>query len=212
MNVVVPVDLDRLPRLGGALCLDFVNTVDPRFGPHRVEYLTGYEALVGWAGWAGGLVGTGEHILLRAGEADVRQSRAVLRRALALREAMYHLLAPGARSSGVREALDILNSEIQTAGRRSAVRFNERGYVLGWTAGEELDQVLWPVARSAAELMTSADLARVRECDGHNCGWLFIDTSKAGRRRWCSMAICGNRAKSERYRQRGAPAPSREGR
>jgi predicted RNA-binding Zn ribbon-like protein len=91
------------------------------------------------------------------------------------------------------------------------VRASDRGYVLDWTAGGEPDRMLWPVARSAVDLMTSADLARVRECDGHDCGWLFLDTSKAGRRRWCSMAICGNRAKSERYRQRSAAAPSRVG-
>jgi predicted RNA-binding Zn ribbon-like protein len=44
----------------------------------------------------------------------------------------------------------------------------------------------------------------VKECDGHDCGWLFLDTSKAGRRRWCSMDVCGNRAKAQRYRRRRA--------
>jgi predicted RNA-binding Zn ribbon-like protein len=65
----------------------------------------------------------------------------------------------------------------------------------------ELDRIFWPITRSAAELLTSADIDRVRECDGRGCGWLFLDTSKAGRRRWCSMAICGNRAKARRHRE-----------
>ena len=60
--------------------------------------------------------------------------------------------------------------------------------------GDELDRVLWPVTRAAAELATSPQLARVHECAGVDCGWLSLDTSKAGRRRWCSMEICGNRA------------------
>jgi predicted RNA-binding Zn ribbon-like protein len=210
VNVIAPVDLDHLPQLGGAPCLDFVNTVDPRFGPGRIEYLTSYEALVRWAGRTGALAAADQQALLDAAEADPRGSRAVLRRALALREALYHLLTPRMRSSGVQEHLDILNGEIQNAGRRAAVRPTERGYVLDWVGRRELDQVLRPVMRSATELMTSADLARVRECDGRNCGWLFLDTSKAGRRRWCSMAICGNRAKSERFRRRvAATVPQR---
>jgi predicted RNA-binding Zn ribbon-like protein len=59
---------------------------------------------------------------------------------------------------------------------------------------------LWPVARSAAELLTSGDLARVGQCPGEECGWLFLDTSRAGRRQWCDMADCGNLAKVRRFR------------
>ena len=65
---------------------------------------------------------------------------------------------------------------------------------------------LWPIARSAAHLLTSAELTRVRECDGTSCNWLFFDRSRGGSRRWCSMESCGNRAKARRhYRRRRVP-------
>jgi predicted RNA-binding Zn ribbon-like protein len=56
------------------------------------------------------------------------------------------------------------------------------------------------VARSAADLLTSADLTAVGRCPGEQCGWLFLDPS--GRRRWCTMAVCGNRAKVRRFAER----------
>ena len=73
---------------------------------------------------------------------------------------------------------------------------------LNWTYTFEerkLDQMLWPIIRSAAELLTSDKLDRVCECPGENCGWLFIDMSRNRSRRWCDMKDCGNRAKARRH-------------
>jgi predicted RNA-binding Zn ribbon-like protein len=66
----------------------------------------------------------------------------------------------------------------------------------------DLDRVLWPIAQSAAELLTSPELARVRECAKEHCNWLFVDRSKNRSRRWCDMQECGNVAKVRRYRSR----------
>ena len=61
------------------------------------------------------------------------------------------------------------------------------------------NQLLWLVAKSAVELLTSSDLHQVKECPGNKgCGWLFLDTSKNGSRQWCSMEGCGSRAKRRR--------------
>lgn len=62
--------------------------------------------------------------------------------------------------------------------------------------------MLWPVARSAAELLTSPDAQRVRECALRSCSWLFVDRSRNRRRRWCDMKTCGNRAKARRHYRR----------
>ena len=65
------------------------------------------------------------------------------------------------------------------------------------------DRILWPVARSAGELLISDKLDRVRQCaDDRGCGYLFVDTSRNRSRRWCSMESCGNRAKAHRHYQR----------
>jgi predicted RNA-binding Zn ribbon-like protein len=65
-----------------------------------------------------------------------------------------------------------------------------------------LDRMLWPLAHSAAELLASSERARVRLCEGEDCGWLFLDTSRNGARHWCDMKDCGNRAKVRRFRER----------
>ena len=75
------------------------------------------------------------------------------------------------------------------------------GYDWSWAGRpDDLARPLWPVARSAVELLTLGDLARVRECPGAgDCGWLFYDTSRNGSRRWCSMEGCGSRVKMRRH-------------
>ena len=58
---------------------------------------------------------------------------------------------------------------------------------------------LAPVLWSAGDLLTGGRLDRVRRCANPDCGWLFVDDSRAGKRRWCSMSSCGNRAKARRH-------------
>jgi predicted RNA-binding Zn ribbon-like protein len=85
-----------------------------------------------------------------------------------------------------------------------------RGFT--WSLAEEeddLERPLWLVSRSAAELLASDELERVRRCAGHPCGWLFLDASKNRSRRWCSMASCGSRAKMRRLYARRRVATAR---
>ena len=97
-------------------------------------------------------------------------------------------------------ALDDLNEALTvTLGRTRIVRRGP-GFVWEWKTGHDaLDRLLWPVIRSAAEVLTSADVAAVRACAAPACGRLFLDGSRNGTRRWCDMAVCGNRAKVRRH-------------
>jgi hypothetical protein len=85
------------------------------------------------------------------------------------------------------------------------VRVAPMGSGTGWWSGgtaKPLD-ILAPIAWSAADLMTSPRAQRVRQCaDETGCGYLFVDESRAGTRRWCSMGECGNRAKARRHYRR----------
>jgi predicted RNA-binding Zn ribbon-like protein len=82
------------------------------------------------------------------------------------------------------------------------------GYVWGWS-GRNLDAPLWPISRSAADLLTNEhDLGRVRQCGADDCQWLFLDTSKNRTRQWCSMQSCGNREKARRHYQRVRVTPA----
>jgi predicted RNA-binding Zn ribbon-like protein len=70
-----------------------------------------------------------------------------------------------------------------------------RWRVSGDASGE---RILWKVARSAAKLLTSDEARAIRVCPGENCGWVFVDRSRNGLRRWCQMKTCGTRAKNRR--------------
>jgi len=100
-------------------------------------------------------------------------------------------------------ALEELNGALSEALGSLRVEPQRGGFRWGFARAEtDLAPMLAPVLRSAAELLVSPDLERVRECDSGSCFWLFLDTSKNGTRRWCDMKVCGNREKARRHHQR----------
>jgi predicted RNA-binding Zn ribbon-like protein len=189
--------------VGGLLCLDFCNTVGGKRGGITREYLPAYRDLLGWSEQAG-LIGKAEAKLLQsAAEARPGEAAEVLTRAMALREAIYHIVADRATGrKGSAADVAILNEEIARTLGRLRVAKQKDGF--GWEWAREvasLDWAIGPIVRSAAELLTNApDLEKVRRCEGLNCGWLFLDASKNHSRRWCDMGDCGNRAKVRRHR------------
>ncbi|TMG41946.1 MAG: hypothetical protein E6H94_00220 [Chloroflexi bacterium] len=79
-----------------------------------------------------------------------------------------------------------------------------------WRVGEDLEYPVGALARSAVELLTTAEeLSRLRECASETCQWLFLDRSKSRTRRWCDMRDCGNRAKARRFYERTTRAKRR---
>jgi predicted RNA-binding Zn ribbon-like protein len=130
-------------------------------------------------------------------------------RAIRLREAFYRMFSALGRVAQVApDDLAILNGALAEAHNRLRLGApTPDSFAWIWTGADDaLDRMLWPIARSAAELLTAPELARVRECAGHPCGWLFLDASRNHSRRWCSMAGCGNRAKAKRHYERAKAA------
>ena len=204
-----PGQLHGLPEwpsllLGGRPCLDFANTVDPRHGQDHRELLNSYIDLLSWSRAATGMRDELAARLAAASRGDQGAAARVLERGLRLREAIYRLFAgPSAGNAD----LAILNQELSEAMEHARVVRAGPGFTWIWPDTDDLARPLWPVARSAAKLLTSPELERVGECLGGNCGWLFLDTSRNRRRTWCSMEGCGNRAKARRpyARRRAAP-------
>ena len=196
----------RMPRLlGGRLCLDFVNTVDPRHGPRWREYLNSYADLVAWGVHAGAVTADEAVRLAREAAARPDAARAALHRAIDVREVLYRLFLAVATGASAEPAdLSTLNEAYGAAMARARVIADGRRFVWGWASDRQgLDRVLWPVVRCAAELLTAEELRRVKACgEREGCGWLFLDTSKNSSRRWCSMEVCGTQAKLRRYRAR----------
>jgi len=198
---------------GGDLSLDFSNSWSDRSRPES-DSLSGFQALAAWF-WQAGLMTEPEALrLLEAAAADPRAAAAALATARELRETLFALFAGAARHRPAAELAPALATLNGWLGRSLAAReLAPEGDGYGWqwraapAATGELLAPLRAVALAAAELLASPRLARVRECDAPNCSWLFLDRSRAGSRRWCSMESCGNRAKARRhYRRRAAPA------
>ncbi len=206
-------DSGDLPLLGGHLSLDFANTLEWRGSARERDWLTGYQALVAWALRAGAVDGREAEELRAYADWAPGSAAEVLEQARALREAVYRVAAASA-SGETPEAADLEALNTRLAPLLGETRLSATasatpgGLVPAWGgAPDDLERVLWPVARSAFDLLTSGAAGRLRECAGRDCHWLFLDRSKNGSRRWCAMSNCGNLAKARRHRaraQRGA--------
>ncbi len=188
----------RFSFIGGALCLDFTNTVGGHEGVKILrDKLAGPEDLKRWARQAG-LKGQG--ITPR-----------IFRRAIALREALYRTFVSAAQGRAPAPAdLDLFNREWSIARSTDRLRYRRAEFHV---ESEDIP-VISAVIRSAADVIMS-DLARLRVCGGDGCAWLFLDTTRNRSRQWCEMRICGNRAKASRFRSKKKartnvrPAPRR---
>ena len=189
----------------GDLCLDFANTMDWHSSPDPKETLHGYADLLEWSRRERVLSSDDARALAAKMEGRDGLQDAVMGQAVELRESIYRLFS--ARAHGrdpSQEDLGVLNRYLGRGMSRALVK--AEGAVFRWAWSDEdkpVDMMFWPIARSAADLLTSREVSRVKECanDEEGCGWLFVDTSKNQSRRWCSMQSCGNRAKFRRYYQ-----------
>ncbi|NUR29115.1 MAG: hypothetical protein HOV83_25295 [Catenulispora sp.] len=179
----------------GRICLDFIRTLRWRGSAEELEELGTPEALSAWVAQLGPY----------SPDAGIpTPAPRTLRAARDTREAVYALLNAARTSSAAdcpAEARTLLN-KVAAAPTPHPV-LDERGAVVH-TATDLVDALLAQIARDALDLATSPLLARVRDCAGQNCGAWFLDTSRPGTRRWCSMDRCGNQAKKSTWRSRHA--------
>ena len=183
--------------IGGILCLNFANTLYGHGETPVHEYLFDYRDLVLWSRHAEVLTDEETRQLLQEVKLHPTEAEAVFQRAVQLRETFYRVFENIAHSR--LPASDDLN-RIHVTWRENLnhsrlVRVPD-GYALDWVPDPALGRVLWPIADSAMDLLTSDMLERVKQCGG--CDWLFLDQSRNHMRRWCSMDKCGNRSKMRR--------------
>ncbi len=205
--------------VGGRLCLDFVNTVggwttetvtdkNARFATIALaDKLNDYVDLLAWSLRTGLLSENEAQALAREARRREKDASAALKRAITLRGGIYRICAAIIHGADPAVSdLDLLNQELNVAHGRVRLGIGEQNCIWEWTDTKNaLDRMLWRIADSAAEMLTTDDLSRLRECPGNNCGWLFLDISKNSRRQWCDMQTCGNLAKVRRFRQRRHP-------
>jgi predicted RNA-binding Zn ribbon-like protein len=187
-GLVVPLAVTADPAL------NFCNTRAGWGAPSPKEYLHSHAHLAVWAGQVGLLEPAAVARQRRLGAAAPDAAAAVIDRAVALRSALYAVLLEG----GARRDWAIVNAEVRSAAAASGL---SPGRPATWTLEQStVDGPLHAVAWAAAALLTGPDADRVAACPGEGCGWVFADPR--GRRRWCSMAWCGNRNKARRHAER----------
>ena len=186
----------------GSLCLDLANTWGDRSDPGD-DGLKGYPELLNWAHGAGLVSDRERGELEKMAHAEAARSFGVFRTALEFRETVFRLCSSVAAGEQPTERdVAALNAALETVPRQRLCRGGEC-CEWEWPEGKpEFRRLLWPVIQSAADLVSSPDATRIRECDAPDCNWLFLDHSRGGRRRWCDMSTCGNRAKARRYYER----------
>lgn len=193
-----------LDLVGGALALDFANTINSRIAPQH-DYLAGYRDLVAWATRAGGVSADLGGRLVALATRDPREAKRVAAAARQLREAIYGTFSrlAAAEDPAAEDVRAVLRAYGAAAGR-ATVSGSDRGLEVDWPGVATLAGILDPIAFSAGQILLASDRPPVKECPG--CGWLFLDRSRNLSRRWCNMQTCGSRDKMRRYHRERRPA------
>ena len=199
-----------LKFVGGDPSLDLINTVDWAVRGPVDERLTDYERLTRWSEEAGVLGGATAARLRRRAALQPVEARAAHAEALRLRAALHTLVAhaaaaargaggPRATPHALRTALEALNATLGTGLRELRLRTEAGAFTLAWSdADAPLVLPLWRVAQAGATLLASDEALRLRVCGAPECGWVYVDRSRNGFRRWCQMEVCGTQEKSRR--------------
>ncbi|HTN10534.1 MAG TPA: ABATE domain-containing protein [Acetobacteraceae bacterium] len=183
MSSLVP-----LPAPPDDACLGFVNTRYWRGSAEPTETLGSPRAVLEWAATGPVLPGLSEC-----------QATAWHGGLLALREVLFRLLAAAAAAAPpAPDDLAAFNAALAEAPARRRLCDAGDAYGVAPAAGS-MAALLAPVLWSAADLLAGRRRASLRQCANPLCGWLFLDDSKSGNRRWCMMSACGNRAKARRH-------------
>jgi predicted RNA-binding Zn ribbon-like protein len=195
----------RTPFAAGRLWLDFVNTDEaPRHG--QPDALVSFDGYLAWLDAAGLVDSARRAALQRRAVEQPASATAALHEARRIRGALRPLAERGlAAPERVRQGAVLEINRV--LGRSTGVRRVEldprdgsfsRAFL---PVGDAFAALVIPVVESAADTLVTGELARVRRCAGEPaCPRVFLDTSRSGRRRWCDMTSCGNRAKAARHR------------
>jgi predicted RNA-binding Zn ribbon-like protein len=204
--------LRLVPAPSEGLCLDFANTRNRRpseQAPGR-ETLAGLADLLAWCETAGSI----DHAAAVGIEAWAkrrgREAASLVAEVVALREAVYAAFAAASAGRPIAKAdAETLNRALAGAPGRTNLMIAEAANTWRLPAVTPIAaSLLAPVLWSAGDLLAGSHLQKVRLCANEKCRWLFLDDSKSGTRRWCSMSSCGNRAKAHRHYMRKIKAES----
>jgi len=196
-------------KIGGDLAIEFANTVYSPADPSGA--LDSWSDLIDFLELRGGLA-PGDGALLRAmGATDARRCAAAFAQALRLRETIRAMLGAMASKRPLRaQWVAEVNQALAAGAGASRLLRQDSGWRLGLSPGPAGPlQALVPIARAIADLVVSGRGVEIGKCANPRCALYFRDRSRTRRRRWCSMAVCGNRMKvAAHVRRHGRRRPA----
>lgn len=214
-----------LPRLaptlpfkfvGGRPSLDLLNTADwPSTGP-ALDRLSSYGRLLDWAVEAEVLGAAVAGRLRKQSASAPAGAERALERCRELRRVLHRSVVALVSGRGVGSSLERLTPYLHEALPHLVLEPGGAGTPAlraGWSGIDaSLESPMWPVVWDAVQLLLSPEAERLRVCGGQDCGWVYVDHSRNGLRRWCEMETCGTTAKNRRRGRRPRPAGSNSGR
>lgn len=199
---------DAYVLVGERLWLDFVNSDDATHarGEPRRDAVETFDGFVGWLSAARVLDEERATAMLRRAQQQPTGSSAALHEARRLRNVLRALAERGdaPQERATQTAISEINRILgRSAGSRRVEPRSDGGFVRNFvTAGDVFAGLMIPIIESAADALVSGELQRVRKCADPRCSRVFYDGSRNGKRRWCDMKTCGNRAKAARHRKK----------
>jgi predicted RNA-binding Zn ribbon-like protein len=206
----IPAPDHEIEYSGGALALDFTNTLGGSMDRPTHEHLRGYDDLLAFQRGAGAITTAQARELQGAAEAHPREAARILAQSVALRAAVWRVFAALAAGKSP-PAADLARLRKLAAEAYAHSELADGGHGFAWRPdATDVRSALWPIALSAVDLLRDpATLAQVRQCASATCSWLFVDRSRNHSRLWCDMSDCGNRDKVRRFRERAKRATRR---
>jgi predicted RNA-binding Zn ribbon-like protein len=191
--------IDNLRLDGGVLCLDFVNTIPDRFDGSNRDHLQSFNDLIYWARKAKVIDGAESTSLEKASTSNERKAKDFFAEAIQLRSLIYSLFQPVSQQQKLKAFdLEQFNKLVSKYFQFLQLAAERDGFAEQWSfESNHFYSITAPIVKSAYDLLLSDKLHRVKQCP--NCGWLFLDATKNGKRRWCSMQDCGSAVKALEY-------------
>lgn len=191
--------IDHMSVCGGVLCLDLVNTMSEWLPQQGIEYLVTYEDYIKWTKRLQILSGPD----FREFSSTVSVQASLQQKSLgyfrSVRQTLYNTFSTIAGKQKTGNYLAPLIPYFREAHQHLEYQTDRKGKIqLAFDHAQPTLVPIWHALRSAENLLLSHEQwPRIRTCPA--CGWLFLDTSKGGKRKWCEMQLCGSRDKATRY-------------
>ncbi len=198
MRSIATLQLD-----GGCPVFDFTNTISNRNDPDYFDYLTKYDDFVEWINKIKLLPKGKMDAIAAFSKSHTRKSADTLRQIIEVREVVFKLFSSLAQQQKAdRETVDAFNGFFSEALSNMRVEVGRKEVATSFIVSEKtiLKEPLYILVKNAFDILSTQSFDRIKECP--TCRWLFLDTTKNGKRRWCNMQVCGSNDKARRYYHR----------